>query len=312
MSEVKQSNLKVLGRDEIYNEATNYLKKGGEPGLKLGFSCLDEYYTHKSNGVTDWTGFPGSGKTFFCLEILFNLSEKYGARHGLFVPDIGSDREIIAKLVKMYNGKDFHDRFNNKITDLELSHALNWIGHHFVIFKKKDFKTGILPVEFWETICGYKDDGGVLNTGLIDSWKNMKHLYSGREDLYLDEVLSTRNELAEQNNKHFHTIAHAVKTTQDQSGKRQIPTASDIKGGGSWNANGKNIVSVDFPDKTHNRVDLYICKVKPEDVGRQGSIIDKLFLDKKRGRYYEKIAPFDYYAFEHEKGFKVLENEQLF
>ena len=182
-----------------------------------------------------------------------------------------------------------------------MADILNWILHHFIIFKKKDFKLGVTPLDFWTMICTYKDGGGILNTGLMDSWKNLQHIYSGREDLYLDEILCIRNELAETNNKHFHTIAHAVKTDADQSGKRRIPTAWDIKGGGSWYANGKNIVTVDHPNKLENRVDLYISKVKPEDVGRVGSVVDKLYLDIRRGRYYEKLDNVSHFAYGHEK-----------
>lgn len=294
-------NLIKLEYQDIFDEVSTYLTKGAEPGLKVGFSCFDEFYTHKEAGVTDWTGFPSSGKTYFCLEVLMNLSEKYNKRHGLYVPDIGSNKEIVAKLIKMKTGKDFHDRYHNKISPKELAQNLDWILHHFVIFKKKDFKTGVSPLEFWEMICSYRDDAGIVHTGLLDSWKNLKHIYSGREDLYLDEILSVRNELAESNNKHFHTIAHAVKTDADQSGKRRVPTAWDIKGGGSWYANGKNIVTVDHPNKLENRVDLHISKVKPEDVGRVGSIVDKLFLDLRRGRYYERVDSSAYFAYGHEK-----------
>lgn len=292
-------NLIKLTYQDIYDDVTAYLKNGSEPGVKVGFNCLDEFYSHKNGGVTDWTGFPSSGKTYFCLEVLMNLSEKENKRHGLYVPDIGSNKEIIAKLIKMRTGKDFHDKYHNKITQKELSQNLDWIMHHFVVFKKKDFKAGVSPLEFWEMICSYKDDAGSVQTGLLDSWKNLKHLYSGREDLYLDEILSIRNELAEGNNKHFHTIAHAVKTDADQSGKRRIPTAWDIKGGGSWYANGKNIITVDHPNKLENRVDLYISKVKPEDVGKVGSITDKLFLDIRRGRYYERLDNSAYFAYGH-------------
>lgn len=292
------SNLKKLEYQEIYSDVTHYLKNGGQPGLKIGFECLSELYSHKEGGVTDWTGFPASGKTYFCLEILMQLSEHHGKRHGLYVPDIGSDKEIVAKLVKMRTGKDFSDKYHNKITENELADSLNWILHHFVIFNKKSFKDGITPMDFWETICEYKDDAGCLNTGMLDSWKNLKHIYSGREDLYLDEILSTRNEMAEKYQKHFHTIAHAVKTEADQAGKRRIPSAWDIKGGGSWFANGKNIITVDFPIKTEYRVDLYLSKVKPEDVGRIGEVKNCLFLDYKKGRYFEKTNDGIRYAFE--------------
>lgn len=296
-------NIKISDHSIIYNQVEKYLVKGGEPGLNVGFSCLNDLYTHKEGGVTDWTGFPASGKTYFCLEILMNLSEKYGYRHGLLVPDIGTDREVIAKLIKMRTGKDFNDKYHNKITNDEMAKELPWILHHFVLLGKNDMKKGITPLNFWEFVCNYKDGAGKLNTGLLDSWKNLQHIYSGREDLYLDEILSVRNEMAEGAKVHFHTIAHAVKTDQDNSGKRRIPTAWDIKGGGSWFANGKNIITVDFPKKDDNKVNLYISKVKPEDVGKIGAVIDKLRLDLRRGRYYEEDPPLKYFAFDYEKGF---------
>src|SRR5690606_18426661 len=102
-------------------------------------------------------------------------------------------------------------------------------------------------------------------------------------------VLSDRNEMAEDYGKHIDTIAHATKPKQFGK-KRMIPTAYDIKGGGSWFDNGKSIITVDFPDKTRTNVDLYISKTKPENVGKPGSIIDKLFLDPRKGRYYERMG----------------------
>lgn len=290
------SNLSPILQNDIQGDLVKYLKNGGEPGLPTGFSCLNQYYTHKQGGVTDWTGFPASGKTYFCLEVAMGLSESENKRHGLFVPDIGSEREVLQKLVKMRTGKDFDHKYGNKISEAELQRALPWIMHHFVIFKKKDFKKGITPLNFWDTVCNYKDDGGVLDTGIADSWKNFSHIYQGREDSYLDEVLSIRNELAESAQKHFHTIAHAVKTelaasfSKSDNGApvpRRIPNAWDIKGGGSWFANGKCIITVDFPIKTETCVDLYISKVKPEDVGKLGNILRKIRLDPRRGRYYE-------------------------
>jgi hypothetical protein len=287
------SNLKSVTQEEIQSKITSYLKDGGHPGLDVGFSCLNELYTHKQGGVTDWTGFPASGKTYFCLEIAMGLSERYGKRWGLYVPDIGSESEVIQKLVKMKTGKDFNDKYFNKISESDMIKQLPWIFHHFVIFKKKDFKGGVTPIHFWEIICTYKDLGGELDGGIADSWKNFKHIYTGREDSYLDETLSIRNEMAEDNQKHFHTIAHAVKTEladimNNKDGKRRIPNAWDIKGGGSWFANGKNIITVDFPNKSETYVDLYISKVKPEDVGMVGNVKNNIRLDLKKGRYYEK------------------------
>lgn len=299
--------------NDIQKDLINYLKLGGLPGTPTAFTSLNNFYSHKTGGVTDWTGFPASGKTFFCLEILLSLSEKYGLRHGLFVPDIGSPKEVIQKLLKMVTGKDFSDKYENKITEPEVLKALSWIMHHFVIFQKKDFKKGITPLTFWETVCEYKDSAGVLNTGMADSWKNFQHIYQGREDSYLDEVLSIRNEMAEGYQKHFHTIAHAVKTELSENqaekfkGKRRIPNAWDIKGGGSWFANGKSIITADFPNKEETTINLYLSKVKPEDVGKLGNVIDTIFLDLKKGRYYELYKGEKLYAYD---WIRILKEEQ--
>lgn len=297
--------LKVVTQEDIQDKIRLNLKHGGFPGLPVCFETLNEHYTHKQGGVTDWTGSPASGKTYLLLEVLIGLSEKYGKRHGLFLPDVGSSEDILQKLVKMVTGKDFNDKYQNKITDAELTKSLPWIFHHFVIFEKADFKKGITPINFWDRIVSYKDSGGELDTGVADSWKNFKHDYSGREDSYLDEILSIRNEMAEGAQKHFHTIAHAVKTELAEglakgSGKRRVPTAYDIKGGGSWYANGKNIITVDRPDKKKNLVDIYVQKTKPEDVGSEGAIIGKVRLDVRKGRYYESINNQNYFSYQWE------------
>lgn len=305
--EKKEETIKILGHDDFYNPMMNYLKNDGFPGLPTCFRALNKHYSHKQGGVTDWTGFAASGKTYVCLEVLLSLSERYGKRHGIWLPDLGSDNEIMQKLLKMKTGKDFHDKYNNKITQSEIAKELQWLLNYFVIFKKKDFNKGITPLSFWEKIANYKDDVGKLDTGLADSWKNFKHVYSGREDLYLDETLSIRNEIAEESQVHLHTIAHAVKPADSgrQSKKgppvRRPPTALEIKGGGAWDANGKTIITIDRPDLSTTDVDIYVNKVKPEDVGIPGDIIGKIKLDPRKGRYFETIGVGQYYAYEWEK-----------
>lgn len=294
-------NVDWIDYNDISRRMDIHLRNEGSPGRQTGFSCLNEFYTHKQGGVTDWTGLPASGKTYYVLETLFGECEEYGKRFGLYLPDLGSEEDIFEKLIKMHCGKDFHNKYHNKATEADIIKSLSWISRHFLILKRKDFKKGITPEEIWEFTCEHKDDYGVLDGILVDSWKNMKHLYSGREDQYLDEVLSVRNEYAEKYNKHFHTIAHAVKMENSEKNGRRIPNAYDIKGGGAWSANGKNIITIDFPDKSSFGVNVYVSKVKPESVGKVGQIVDKIFLDPAKGRYYEKINDKRCYSFDWKK-----------
>lgn len=285
---------------EIMKKLEEHLKNDGARGRNVCFKHLNDLYTHKQSGTTDWTGLPASGKTFFALEILVSEAEKYGKRFALYLPDLGSDVDVFEKLFKMRTGMDFHSKNNNKIQIEQVQKGIHWIMMHFVFVKKKDLKSGITPISLWEFTCMYEDEMGALDGCLIDSWKNMKHVYAGREDLYLDEILSARNELSENHDKHLHTIAHATKTEKDKDGKRRPPGPSDIKGGEAWNANGKNIITIDFPNKSTTGVNVYVNKVKPESVGRQGRIIGKIFLDVVKGRYYEKINDRSFYSFGYE------------
>lgn len=285
-----------------YAKLVQHLEDSGMQGLQSPFFCLNNYYTHKQSGITDWTGHPSAGKTYFVLEFLMGLSEKFGLRHGLFLPDLGTYYEIMEKLVKMQTGKDFSDKYRNKITEGELNNARVFIDYHFVILIKSNVRKGLSPEQFWEYICDYKDNDGGLDTCLIDSWKNITLEGSDRNrDLYLDKVLSYRNELAETYNKHFHTIAHPTKTEIDlgsKDKKRRPPSMFDIKGGGAWAANGKNVLVIDRPDRTLTSVDVYIEKTKPENVGKQGSIINTISLDLRRGRYYEYHGGKNYFSYE--------------
>lgn len=290
-------NLVVSSLTDNSKKIEKYFENNGYPGKYLGFESLKEYYSHKDAGCTDWTGEPSSGKTYFVLEMLFQLSERYGQVNALYVPDLGSYVDIVGKLVKMYTGMSINPKYGDRATMKDVMNSIPFLSKYFLILEKKNIRDTITPEKIWEFCCDYKHpDGSVINNVLIDSWKNLYHDTGGkREDQYLDYLLSYRNELAENYNKHFHTIAHAVKTEledeRDESGKRKrrIPTAYDIKGGGSWYANGKNIITVDRPDKTNKTANIYIWKTKPEDVGKQGSIIDTIELDWGRGRYFEII-----------------------
>lgn len=294
-------NLKVENFEEREKDIMQYLDRNGEPGRSTGFQCLDEFYTIKDGGCTDWTGFPASGKSYLVLELLMTQAELNGKRTMLYVPDIGNYNEVWSKLMMMYSGKNFNAKFGNKVTESDILNAKSWINFHFLILGKKDHKKSVSPIEFFEFVCDYKDEAGIVHSGMIDSWKNLSHDFFGkREDLYLDEILAQRNELSEKYLKHFHTIAHATKTEIDEDNsytdstgkkkrKRRVPDANDIKGGGSWYANGKCIISVDFPDKTKNSLDIFISKTKPEGVGKVGAVVDKIRLDYSRHRYYELI-----------------------
>ncbi|NPA44809.1 MAG: hypothetical protein GXO49_04675 [Chlorobi bacterium] len=283
---------KLINTTDNFIELVNYAKRGAIRGVDLGFKAIQEFYTMSIPGVTDWTGFPMSGKSQLLLEFLLNTSIFYGWKHLIYMPDVGNETEIMADLIHKKTGKTFDKRYQNHITEKEISNAGMFIDQHFFILTKEDLKAKMSPYEFWDYAVELKKSIGI-HTATIDAWKDLRHdthLFA-REDKYLEDVLSYRNALAEKHKLHIHTIIHPTRTEKDKNGFRKAPTPYDIKGGTEWFNNGKSIITVHRPQgedkKAENIVEIYFNKIKPRSIGSVG--MAELYFDVAKFRYYEEI-----------------------
>jgi len=227
---------KILEHNDVRDSLNDFYKKGALRGDYLGFPTFHQKYTMSLPGVTDWTGSGGSGKSEFLLELLLNTSLFYGWKHLIYVPDVGSREEIISILIHKKTGKTFDKRYKNVISEFEIEKELLWVLHYFKILYKEDKKKKITPYQFWDYAFELnKSIEGGIQTATIDSWKDMKR-YVGRngesiarDDLYLEDVLGYRNDLADVNKIHFHIVIHPLKTEKDKNGKRLPATPYDLK-----------------------------------------------------------------------------------
>lgn len=283
----------ILDNKNSREDLLDYRKKGALRGVYLGFPFLDERYTMALGVCTDWTGFPSSGKSEFLLEALLNTSLFYGWKHLLYVPDVGDKNEVLAILIHKLTGKTFDKRYvnSNYISEMEVDRQLDWVLHHFRIITKVDLRAKITPYEFWDIAAEMnKNVDGGIQTATIDSWKDMKHgegqdgTVFGRDDKYLEDVLSYRNAMAERHKIHFHTVIHPTKTEADENGKRRPPNPYDQKGGSEWYNSGKCMITVHRIDGTFNEVDIMVTKAKPKSVASVGTT--RMFFDTIVARYY--------------------------
>jgi hypothetical protein len=299
----------ILQESEIKDSLHDYYKTGGGNSFYVGFNTLSKHYSIKEGGVTDWTGYPGSGKTELLLECLTNCSKWYNHKHLIYLPDAGTNEEVIAKLMHKITGKQFEEFYYNKkgqkeliknrITEAEIFKVLPEILNNFKIFNpqtivnNKSRSKAVTPKEFWDFAVDNKRELGIFSA-VIDSWNYMKHdIGNQRQDQWLEEILSYRNEQAERNNLHFHTIIHPKSEKKDKNGKKIIPDMHSLKGGSEWANNGKTIVIV-HRDFDSGITDVKIDKAKPRIVGTQG--LCSLRLDVNQGGFYENIDGKRHYA----------------
>ena len=299
---------KILNREDCYKDILEYRDKDTIRGIYLGFPELHELYTISLPGVTDFTGFPQSGKSEILLELLLNTSIFYGWKHLLYVPDVGDKNEVLAILIHKITGKTFDKRFvnSNYISETEVLRELDWVLEHFKILCKENLGAKITPYEFWDIAAKLnaeslnKKQGGI-QTATIDSWKDMKHGVGlnnetfARDDKYLEDVLSYRNAMAEKHKMHFFTVIHPKGNTEkDKDGNRKPPKPDDLKGGSEWWNNGKTMVTIHRPEGEKNKVQFIVTKAKPKTVAKQG--LCEMFFDFKLNKYYWVYNGADTYA----------------
>lgn len=292
--------MSIITQKDIEDRLMNYYETGGGKTFYVGFNSISKHYSIKEGGVTDWTGYPGSGKTELLLEFLKNTSDWYGHKHLIYMPDAGTVEEVIGKLIHKFTGKQFEEfyytkagnkkKINNRIKPSEIQRWLPHILEYFKIYQPQDTKTGrskaVTPKEFWDFAVDNKKELGIFSA-VIDSWNYMHHdIGKQRQDQWLEEILSYRNELAERNNIHFHTIIHPKAEKKNKYGKKIMPDMHSLKGGSEWANNGKTIIVV-HRDFDSGITDIKIDKSKPKIVGVQG--LCSLRYDVTKGAFYENI-----------------------
>jgi len=295
----------IITEDMIRDRMSDYYDSGGGETFYIGFNGLAKHYSIKEGGVTDWTGYPGSGKTELLLETLKNCSDWYGHKHLIYMPDAGTVEEVVAKLIHKFTGKQFEEFYydesgdkqlvKNRITEADMFKWIPKVLDYFKIYdpstkvegKKGTRSKTLTPVEFWEYAATNKKKLGIFSA-VIDSWNYMRHDVQGygREDKWLEDVLSYRNEIAERENLHLHTIIHPKAPKKDKNGRIIFPDMHSLKGGSEWANNGKSIIIV-HRDFNSPITDVKIEKAKPRIVGVQG--VACLKYDVKSGRFYENI-----------------------
>lgn len=296
----------LLNYQTTRDDLMDYRSKGALRGVYLGFPILHENYTMSCPGVSDWTGYPQSGKTEFVLELLLNTSLFYGWKHLLYVPDVGDKNEILSNLIHKLTGKTFDKRFENSnyISEVDADRNLQWILEHFYILYEEDEGSKITPYQFWDYAAYLSKENGI-RTATIDSWKDLEinvmpdGTLVARDDKYLEKVLKYRNKIADKYKIHLHTIVHPTNIPPDKDGKRPIPRPFNLSGGAQWFNSGRNMISVHRVDGTENEVDILITKAKPKSVAKLGTV--RMFFDTKTARFYwdyngqKKYAHKDYF-----------------
>jgi len=292
--------------NECLPEVQSLYNLGLTRGVYCGFDCVDPYYTLKLGGTTYVYGTPTSGKTEYWLEVLLTLTELYGYKHVVYLPESGNREEVVAELISKYARKPFYKDYRNHLTQDELDRYLPLLNEHFFIIDPKE--TALSIEEFFGQVDDIEKTLGIkIHTTVTDPWNELKHDYStdGRQDLYIESRLGFIRNNAIVHNRHNCIITHSrdqhtvegVDVNNKKIHYLPPPTAREIAGGQAWYRKAMMLLcvwrppfNVINPDTgtpySDNEVHIIIQKFKPKGTGKKGTV--KLYYDIHKNRYYER------------------------
>lgn len=265
---------------EVIDQLMDLQKNGMPQGSKINLAPFDDQLTFVKGGCTDITGYPFYGKSLVFKEILMSLSMNSGWRHCVYLPDDGSDIEVLSNLMHKLTGKTFSPEYPNAITERDISKHSKTLLNSFKFISSEH---SIEPKAFWN----YAKEQG-CNSACIDSWNYMAHEGEPISPDYLRKILSYRNRFFDSNKMHSFIIIHPKNPDRKQvtDGMVSKPTVYDLMGGSEWNNNGKNIIVVHKNTKqNHEPYTIHVDKVKPKFYGKLGNF--QIHMDWATQRFYE-------------------------
>lgn len=276
------------GLVSLRNNATSF-------GESTYFNSLDKNFRWMRTEMTIIHGYGNIGKSTFVSQMALLKSINEGTKWCVFSPENYPVEHFYKDLMQMYTGKSINKTHNNPMSDLEFENASEFIGKHFFnIYPKDDSPTPDLILKrFAEMIIKHKIDGVIIDpfNQLDNDWSK-----SGRDDRYLDKVLSRFKRFAQNYNIYFVICAHPTKPAKNKSGGYDTPTYYDLAGGAMWANKADNILCYHRPNFFVDPRDN-LCEVSSQKIKKQpmNGILGTTTLEYSRDsfRFYEEgVSPF--------------------
>ena len=115
-----------------FRDDTTALYRGEiKQGVSTGWKMLDPLLRVRPGDLSVITGWPSSGKTTWIDALCLNLARDHGWSFGVASFE-NPPEEHIANLAHSYIGAPFYDGPSSRMTEDELSSAIDWLRQHFI------------------------------------------------------------------------------------------------------------------------------------------------------------------------------------
>lgn len=272
----------VYGASEYLDAVKDIYQNGHGRGASTGFGTIDDLFTIAEGQLSVVTGMPSSGKSEFIDQIMINLAQRESWKFAVCSFE-NPPHMHIAKLAEKVSGKPFYTGLNQRMTEDELSEAVDFINEHFVFLESKD--GGLSTID--SIIDRAKQ--AVMRMGvrglIIDPYN---YIESGSQEEHsnISQMLTRITSFAKAHGIHVWFVAHPQKMYPREDGTYAVPKGMNISGSAAWFAKADLGVTV---HRTDDCVEIHCWKSRFKWVGSQG--VAMLQYNMSNGRYEEHTPP---------------------
>lgn len=296
-------------------ELDQYRKTKITKGESTGFRELDKLWSVKHGTFTIVFSEPTHGKSEFILEACINQAERHNKRSLIYSPETGDFNAVVAELFHKMTGFEMIKDSYFACEDKEYYNYLAQLNENFLVIDSEERALSVQ--ELFDIAAEWEKDNPGQKIDIIvgEPYNELLHDMSnhgGRQDLYIEDLLTSIRRLCYKRKKHFFLSIHpasSMSITDKKVTYYPKPLPRNAAGGQAlyrkamtwitlWRPPIDLMADNGFP-YLQNEVHVFIDKAKPKGVSFKGKC--KLFFDWRRNRYYEDYGTGKRYAFEHEK-----------
>lgn len=262
--------------------------KGTQVGEPCGLTFLDTHLKIRMGYFYVITGWPGSGKSEFVLQLAALQALKARRKCAFYSPESYPIEAFISTMAHCYLGKSTDKSYNNCCTREEYEQALDWLQEWFFFCEYDDSPDPVVVIEDFKTL----KDAYNVKVFVLDPFNALTNEdENSNMALQLKETLNKFVHFTHTEKVIFFCIEHP-KTPRDIADAMKIPGPYQLFGGSMWWNKSDCIFAVHSlkeDGKYTGAVQVKVWKMKNQKLnGRPGEV--QCYFDIAKNRYYATSA----------------------
>lgn len=270
--------------EEYNNRVLDQFRKGTMIGEKCGLDFMDANFKMRPGFFYTVTGWPGSGKSEFVMQLAILQSIISKRKVAFYSPESYPVESFIATIAHCYLGRSTDRGYRNCCSEEEYLRALTWMNEwiFLVDYEEPPDSTTVL------------EDFNVLRTGynckvfILDPFNSLNEIDENPNlALQLKAVLNTFVHFTHTNKVIFFCVEHP-RTPKDNMEAATAPGAHQLFGGNMWWNKSDCLMAIQSEreeGKYTGNVVIKVHKMKNQKLnGRPGEV--RAWFDITRNRYY--------------------------